>query len=159
MSADPRPESRSRFRPSRAIATGVGVIWLSVLVWLVASSANPVTVNRAQVAIAAAQGAVVSGTVVDESAGRVQIVEVLSQGADAGEPVTQGAEISIGDLSRSGSCKNGQRYLFPLGRRGSAFAVMPTNLPGGTPLVYPDTEDARRQVADVLSGMQKEAAG
>jgi hypothetical protein len=138
---------------------GVAAVWLSALVWLVAGSANPVTVNRAQVALAASHGIVISGTVIDETAGRVKVVEVFSQVAEPAQPVVPGDEILIGDLSRSGRCRSGQRYLLPLGRRGTAFEVMPTQLPGAIPLIYPDNDEARRQIADVLESRPKAAAG
>jgi hypothetical protein len=158
VSVAPKPESQSRFQPQRLAAVCVAAIWLCALIWLVASSANPVTVNRTQVTSAARRGVVISGMVVDEVAGRVKVVEVLAQEAEPTQPVAPGDEILVGELSRSGGHRAEQRYLLPLGRRGTAYEVMPTNLPGGTPLIYPDNDEARQQFADVLGARPNAAA-
>jgi hypothetical protein len=158
VSDAPQPESRSRSNLTRTVAAGVGVIWLGALIWLVANGANPVTINRAQVAEAASRGLVISATVIDESTGRVRVEEVLAQNAGDTEPLAKGTEILIAKLSRSGSCKSGRRFVLPLGRVQNAYLVVPTNLPGQIPLIYPDTDDARQQVADVLARHQQRAA-
>lgn len=119
----------------RLAAVTAGLWWLGLLL-LAAGTANPVTLNRAQIL---SSTAVVIGTVLDVEQGTVQVTEQF-------HGLALPEEITVGRLTEAGA-KQGQSYVIPLsGLPPDELQVEQSPLPGHPPLIYPATEDAIRQL-------------
>ena len=121
-------------------AVSVAVSWWFVLGWLALVTANPVTLNRIQVKDA---DYVVTGTISDLAKGTVTVHKEWKQNAALDE-------ITVENLNEAGGKPN-TKYLIPLKSNADhEYRVVPTRLPGGTPLIYPATEAAINQLTDLL---------
>lgn len=120
-------------------AAVTAAVWWAALGLLAIGTANPVTLNRAQILSATA---VVTGHVVDAEAGTVR-VERQFHGIALPE------EITVEGLADSGA-RNGRTYVLPLsGFSPEELQVEPSRLPGQPRLIYPATEAALAQLAGI----------
>lgn len=141
-----RPARPGRGGPGPLVAAAsAAAAWLGFLALLAVRTANPVTVNRAQLLLSDA--VVVATPQPPGSQGRsvpLRIEQVL-----AGEGVP-------GSLRLSGAKPDrfppGGRYLVPLRETGRGFVVTPAPIDReGVPLVYPATPDAVQAAEKILA--------
>jgi hypothetical protein len=120
----------------------VFAVWFAFLVTLAVLSANPVTLNRAQIRRA---DLVVEATVETPSTGEWRIVRSWPEAPQLG------AVITIAGLGELG-VRAGETYLLPLERheRGAGFRIAPTPPPLSRPLIYPADDESRRQLEEIL---------
>jgi hypothetical protein len=117
--------------------------WVLTLFSLAWWTANPVTLNYRQIADSEF---VVSGTVVDVQAGRVDVDREWKRGEALQDVVVE-------NLSGSGAAA-GERYLIPLARgRGDGFEITETLIEDGKPLIYPATQEATSQLETILEAL------
>ncbi len=118
----------------------VATVWWILLGTLAFITANPVTLNRAQIRHAPV---LVTGVVDDLAGGKVR-VEKHWRGAENTEAMT------IENLRATGA-RGGEAYLFPLEptERGR-LRVVPAPLPNHQPLIYPAGAEAERQLKEIL---------
>lgn len=118
-------------------------VWFAFLVTLAVLSANPVTLNRAQIRRA---DVVVEATVEDPATGACRIERSWPEAPQLG------AVIRIANLGELG-VRTSETYLLPLERkeRGPGFRIVPTPPPLSKPLIYPAGDESRRQLEEILS--------
>lgn len=120
------------------------------LVWLAATTANPVTFNRQQLA---QSHVVVTAEITDQAQGRARVIQ---HWYGLGVP----EEITVRDLDQL-SVQDGRAFILPLTVEGPAtFHVTRAQLvivgPDGEPLrapayVYPASAEAESQLAQILA--------
>ena len=117
-------------------------VWFAFLVTLAVGTANPVTLNRAQIRHA---DLVVEATVEKLATGECRVVRSWPEAPQLGPVIT------VAGLSEL-SVQAGETYLLPLerGPRGAGFRVAPTPPPLSAPLIYPADDDSRRQLEEIL---------
>ncbi|MBW3542853.1 MAG: hypothetical protein KY476_21530 [Planctomycetes bacterium] len=128
--------------PTRLILLLIGLacLWWAFLAVLAVTTANPVTLNRAQFQEATH---VVTATVEDPAAGLIAVEREWKTAATL-------AQINVLNLS-STAAERGERYVLPLQRLGrTTYRVPPAPLPGNPPLIYPATDEALRQLKELL---------
>lgn len=118
-------------------------LWFVALVTLALQSADPVTLNRDQIRQA---DIVVEATIENIEAGRCRIEQTWPAGP-FDETITVGG---LADLAVSA----GQTWLLPLARQehGNRFHIVKSSPPLSAPLIYPATDESRRQLAAILAG-------
>lgn len=122
------------------IAVALALVWVGTLAWLAITQANPVTLNRDQVLRAEL---VVSARIDDIERGACTVEQ--QWGDD--EPLSS---ISVANL-RQTAAENGRAYILPLQHsRSDGFDVVEAHLPTRPFLVYPATDDALRQLQQLL---------
>ena len=127
--------------------------WVLSLALLVFRTANPLTLNTAQVKFSSW---IVEAGVRQLHPGKVEVVTSFRGSFEAG------AELTILNLDRV-PVEVGKHYLLPLvpgvdaNNRiiENAYLITPTGLPEQQPLVYPMTEEVRAKLQDLL----RESAG
>jgi hypothetical protein len=119
----------------------VGCLWVGFLAVLTLTTANPVTLNRAQLE---ASTKVTLATVVGE--------KTIAPVKNGNESPAELEDIQVLNLPQTGA-RIGQSYLFPLipakllGEAAEGdFLVTPTLLPNQTPLIYPDSPETTQQL-------------
>jgi hypothetical protein len=132
-----------------SLAIAAAAVWWVALIGMAIVSANPVTLNHAQLVQATH---VVMGTVLDPEAGRVRVEQDWK--------FRSPGEITVENLAETG-VRTGETYVLPLLALDGAdrFAVVAPRLPGfdedargervarfGPPQVYPATEEALDQL-------------
>jgi hypothetical protein len=127
--------------------------WLAALAFCAGLSANPVTVNRAQVLDAFQRGWLVEGHVLDVAAGRVRLQRSLADTSRSlASPLPE--EFVLANLSAAGA-RAGEAYLLPIvpALDGRLEIVAPSR--GGDdrplPLIYPAGPEAEQQLLGILS--------
>lgn len=134
-------------RPSRRLWFWPAVLlfaaWLVFLVTLAMLTANPVTLNRAQLRRAEL---VVEATVENLATGECRIVRTWPQAPQLGPVITVAG---LGELA----ARPGEAYLLPLDRngQGAGFHIALTPPPLSKPLIYPAGDESRRQLEQILS--------
>jgi hypothetical protein len=116
-------------------------IWglaLAAMAWL---TANPVTLNFHQIAVAPF---VVTATVEDPQTGRVTVEREWKHSRAL-------EDITIDNLNQTGA-RAGGRYLIPLAKaEGERYLVAETPIEGAAPLIYPATAEAISQLDAILA--------
>lgn len=143
MTSDRATAGAGRNKLGLLIAAGVlAAIWLSSLALLALRTANPVTVNRAQLLEA---DAVVVATPQPVKKGHVASLRVERSLAGSDLPVT----LDVGGIERE-RFSRAVPYLVPLRRTENGYVVTPAPTAlNSEPLVYPATDEAVR-VAEVI---------
>jgi len=148
-SGKPVPSSQSdssetpprRSRVFLITASVLAAAWGLSLALLALFTANPVMLNREQIL---ASPYVVTGTVAgDPSKGQVSVEREWKKHALAGT-------ITVDNLAAAGA-RSGIAYLIPLSRPDDAFRVTETPFSNGSPLIYPATPDALKQLQAILA--------
>jgi hypothetical protein len=134
-----------RFRRRFLIAAAVTAAWWAGLIGMVAFTANPVTINRRQLRNSMQ---IVTAEVVDAAEGKVKIVKVYSGGGLSGEHRVDGL--------RELGVRDGATYILPLTltARGNWQVTPLPDAPRGR-AVYPATDDALRQLAEILDAGER----
>ena len=120
-------------------------VWQLALLWMVWTSANPVTLNRKQIRDA---DWIVHVRVIDPKSGRFEVLETMKALGDFEQP----QEVTVRN-ARDLQLSSSSEFLVPLTRlslRSGDFEVTRTQLPGEIPLIYPWNDSAKRQLAAVL---------
>lgn len=143
------PPSARTSSPLAWIAFAVGALWVSSLLIMVLTTANPVTINIVQVHESTS---IVVAKVNSLYPGEIEVMEVLS-GPNPGKT------LAIRNLTET-PAQVGGTYLIPLipvteapKRMPNLFDITPTGIPGkmaesrGMPLIYPDTREAREMLS------------
>lgn len=134
---NPPASARRRFVLAAAVVLG----WWAVLVGMVAFTANPVTLNRRQVALS---DAVVKVEVLDVDSGRVNVLETWKR---RNVP----AELAIPNLA-AGGAKTGGTYLVPVRIAPDGGCRITRVLVGDeAPLIYPASDESVEQLELLLS--------
>jgi hypothetical protein len=129
-----------RSRTFLIVAAVLAACWGVTLSLLAYYTANPVTLNYDQVV---ASPYVVTGTVAgDPAAGQVTVEREWKKHALTGT-------ITVQNLAASGA-RSGKTYILPLSRPGEALRVTIIPFGDGTPLIYPATPDALKQLQTML---------
>jgi hypothetical protein len=123
--------------PLWAAAT-IAAAWLAALVVMAARTANPVTLNRAQLAKAEF---VATAKVVDRARGAVEVEDQWKNKA----PVS----LTLENLAQT-SAVDGQKYLIPISKAADGFRVTGSRLPNDAPLIYPATSESIDQLRQIL---------
>jgi hypothetical protein len=134
-------------RVGRLFAIFLIGVWLCALIWMAVATANPVTLNVAQIRLSATDGAIVKVTVLN-AAGRCRIEKLVTITAGLADDLSAGQEIDVRNLKQTGA-KVGSVYILPLLPSGEQFAVTETAL-FPVPLIYPDVPAADEQLAQIL---------
>lgn len=137
----PKHPPATRFTTAAIVATVLAAVWVIALIAMAVWASNPVTLNRQQVLRALQEGVVVRARVLDVDAGRCEALEQWPA-AEVGET------FEVANLKQT-EAEPGHIYLLPLLRTDTGFTVAPTLLPGGKPLVYPDTPEALAQLQEL----------
>lgn len=133
-----KPVARSR-RPL-IVAFAIAGVWISALLVLALTTANPVTLNRKQIR---ESDYVVTAKRTDPGA---QTLEVLKEWKRGEELET----VTIANLDRV-ELPADREFLVPLNSVGSGrYRITKTTLPNRVPLIYPATEEAKSQLAAIL---------
>lgn len=123
------------------IVAAVAVAWAVSLGGLALFSANPITLNPAQVRAARY---VVTATVSADQPDRVVVTKEWKQGEELGT-------IVVDDLRDAGAVP-GETYLIPLWRIGpNHYRVTALPKPDLPPHIYPAVPEAERQLAKILA--------
>ncbi len=126
------------------IAGSIAAVWVFLLAVLSLTTANPVTLNREQIA---SSTDVLTAVIQDHVEGRIR-VEKSWRGEVADK------ELVLPNLTHSGA-QSGDRVLVPLFFKNGHGMVTPSQLPGRVPLVYPATPEAERQLRSLLAGQNE----
>lgn len=144
-SAPPIDTATGRSQKFVALALAVG--WVAALAILTLVSANPVTLNREQIA----RSPVVVTALVEEAAGGRCRVE------RAWRPETIDGEIVVSNLAET-RAESGGRYILPLEPdQAGGYAVVPARLPRNPYLVYPANESAQAQLEQILAAQSADS--
>lgn len=146
MTADGPPRKTGRGRLGLLIAAAVlAATWIAFLVWLAVRTANPVTVNRAQLLMS---DAVVIATV-QPSGSSSRSVSLRIDKVLAGR--LESETLRVGGVE-PGRFSHGGRFLVPLRETDHVFVVtLAPVTQEGVPLVYPATDDALRAAEKILA--------
>jgi hypothetical protein len=136
-STEARPPFRSPVLLIAAIV--LAILWWIVLVLLAVFTANPVTLNRDQIAHSSH---VITGVVDDPSSGQVTVEREWKGKGLSGV-------ITVEDLAASGA-RQGGKYLLPLSRGAINWRVSETPRPASTRLIYAESPDAIAQLQSIL---------
>ena len=153
------PELHSPRITSRPAASllwlGIMIVsgWIAFIAFLTWTSSNPVTLNQLQVL----QSDLVVIGQVPVNTQSSQPVYVIEPVPNEPWPIPDRKSIHVANLPGTAALP-GRVYLFPLtreetGRRDSGiprFLVTPSHLPDGDPLVYPDSPQVRKRLAELL---------
>jgi hypothetical protein len=141
-----RPVKPGWGRTAWLVATAVlAAAWLGFLVFLATWTANPVTVNRAQLLLS---DAVVVATPQPPKP-QARSVSLRIEKVLAGKDVPEAFRVSGVEPARFSKAG---RYLVPVRETGRGFIVTPAPINReGVPLVYPATEDALRVAEKILA--------
>jgi hypothetical protein len=136
-------------RSRRALVFGFAALWILFLAGLALSTANPVTLNRDQILVARANGAVVIARIVSTKSGQFKVEEVLA--AAEGLPVefAPGRELKAESLSDAG-VKDGDRALLPVVVLPSGEVAI-ASTPIGTARAYPATTEVVTAVKQLMA--------
>lgn len=146
MTADGPPRKAGGGRLGLLIAAAVlAAAWIGFLVWLAVRTANPVTVNRAQLVTSdAVVIATVEPTQASSRSVSLRIEKVLAGQLD--EETLRVGGVEPGRFSAGG------RFLVPLRETDHGFVVtLAPVTQEGVPLVYPATDDALRAAEKILA--------
>jgi hypothetical protein len=142
-----RPEpSHDSDGPSRRVwlwpAVLLFAVWCVFLVSLAVRTANPVTLNRAQIRQA---DLVVEATVDTLASGECRVVRTWPEASQLGPRIVVAGLADLG-------VRPGSAYLLPLQRneQGTEFHIAPGPPPLSKPLIYPADDEARRQLVEIL---------
>lgn len=141
----------SWFRRRFLVAAVLVGVWWAALIGLVVLTANPVTLNQAQIRRAATNGSIVTAKVVDSEAGTVEIVKDWTAGDSRGR-------VTIDRLAESGA-RDGKTYILPLtteSQRGTV-RIAPAKIPSQPPPIYEATDEAVHQLTVILDSMKPRA--
>ncbi len=140
LTSVPQIDARLPLRRLKITITLV-LIWLLGLGLLAALTANPVTLNRDQIAESVV---VVTAEVEDANAGVVRVRKVWKN------PAWNSEKLTLRNLAETGAT-NGQILLIPVtAEDGDSYVVTPSKLPGHSPLVYPLTAESEQQLQSLL---------
>jgi len=138
-------------RPGFALRYGAGIVlavWVLSLAVMAVISANPVTLNRDQIAHSSF---LVTAKVIDRSLGTVDILKEWRRRA-----AVPSQSVTLSNLDQTG-VRNGETYLMPLSKRpDGTLMVTETRMANGRPLVYPDGDESRKLLTDLLSELAAE---
>ncbi len=127
----------------------MAVAWVLLLGALALWTANPVTLNREQLLLARANGAVVEVAVEDRANARYRVQEVLAKSDRLAAELTPGLSIQIDGLSPAAGDQEETLVVPMIPRDGAArFEVVPTAQ--GVPLTYPAAPQVKAEMAQLL---------
>lgn len=133
-----KPVARSR-RPLIAAFVIAGV-WISALLVLALTTANPVTLNRKQIR---KSDYVVTAKRTGPGAQTLEVLKEWKHGESLGT-------VTIANLERV-EMPADREFLVPLNSVGSGrYLITETTLPNRAPLIYPATEEAKSQLVSIL---------
>lgn len=138
MRNDESRRHRGVFTRSLAAACLLGVVWLSLLLWMTVTYANPVTLNLAQIE---ESDYVVEGHF-DESGEFFLVSRTWPENSAL-------TKIRLTNATEIHHVSDGE-YLVPVKTMGGRYFVTPSQL-RGKPLIYPVTEEALKQLEGALS--------
>ncbi len=144
MTADgPAPAGRGRLG-LLIFACGVATAWLAFLAFLAFRTANPVTLNRAQ--LLSSDAVVIASPLPGSGKSGINTLRVEKVLAGVGVPdAVRFGVVEPERFSQAG------RYVVPLRESEGGYVVTPTPPAlNGVPLVYPATEDAVRAAEEIL---------
>lgn len=124
-------------------------IWWGVLIVLVIWTANPVVLNRRQLM---QSDCVVTGILLDAPPGTVRVLKVWRGGL----PQTEIHVVHLKDRVRVADRKGhrprpGEKYVFPLKRRGTnSYLVTPRTPEETSGVIYPATPAVREQLREMF---------
>lgn len=137
----PEHPPATRFTTAAIVATVLAAVWMAALIAMAIWASNPVTLNRQQVLHALRDGVVVRARVLDVATGRCEAIEQWPA-AEVGDT------FEVANLKQT-EAEAGHTYLLPLLPSDGGYAVAATLLPGGMPLIYPDTPEALAQLQEL----------
>ncbi len=143
LTTDPLTDSKSRWRLLAAVT--LGVVWLTGLAVLAWSTANPITLNQDQIQRSTR---IVIGRLDEERNSFVVEDEwIANERFQSPVVITNLADTRL---------QAGERYIVPLQRdsertreNATVWEVTPSRLPTREPLVYPATDNARKQLESI----------
>ena len=141
--ANPDTSVATRARDARLLLPAIltAVAWLALLISLAVMTASPVSLNQVQIAQA---DCVVTGIVVDKTAGILQVVREW-KGCQLPPAIV------VDNLTGTDALTGG-KYLIPLAVAGGVYRVAAVPPPAGNrPLVYPATDETRDQLQRLLA--------
>lgn len=130
---------------------GLAALWVLFLGGLTYWTANPVTLNRDQILLAQATGAVVVAEVIDAQAGRVRISDVLSVAEGLPVEMAIGNELFVPELTAF-EVRTGDRVVLPLVPRIGRNEVVIAPTRGGSVQAYPAETGVVQDVKQLLAG-------
>ena len=146
-----RPASRGRL----VIAVCVFVVWGMALVSLAMLTANPATLNRAQIEQA---DVIITGRIVDTQQGTVAVEQTWNSRIERMEQTAR-KQITVRNLAET-NARNGSSFLLPLSQMASGvYAITQPQLPGQRDKrsaanvqrrIYPATGDVLTQLQEIL---------
>lgn len=138
MRNDESRPNRGVFTRAMAAACFLGIVWLSLLLWMTVTYANPVTLNLAQIEE--------SDYVVEGQFDETGELFLVSRTWPENSALTK---IRLTNSTEIQHPSDGE-YLVPVKTMGGRYFVTPSQLQG-KPLIYPATEDALRQLEGVFN--------
>ncbi|MCA8997627.1 MAG: hypothetical protein KDA80_11595 [Planctomycetaceae bacterium] len=145
-SASPLASTSSSFnRPPESVFWGaavIGFLWFLALGWLTFTTANPVTLNIAQLKSAPL---IIVAKAVDISQGQIEVQEALK--GPSPDNLSQVRQLEVT------GAEPGSTYIIPLERSaGGRWQV--AAIPDGRRLVYPAEEQVVEKCRDILATME-----
>jgi hypothetical protein len=132
----PRPHSRGPLIFSSALA----IVWCAILIAMAWLTSDPITLNRDQILGA---DFVITGRVEsDPAAGEVTVLREWHKNALSGTIHVE----NLGDVR----VRTGQTYLMPLSHAPTGYRITEARLANSALLVYPATQEAVRQLEQIL---------
>jgi len=118
-------------------------VWFVFLATLALRTANPVTLNRAQIRNA---DLIVEASVEKLATGECRVVQSWPEAPQLGPVITVEG---LADLS----VRPGEAYLLPLQRseQNGGFRIAPAPPGMSKPLIYPADDESRRQLEEILA--------
>ncbi len=135
----------------RSLIFGLAGCWILFLAGLAFMTADPVTLNRDQLLLAQATGAVVVAEIVDPRSGKVQVREVLSIAAGLPVDVAEGTELTIPGLAGM-ELRTGKKFVLPLILPAGSENLVPAPTRQGPGQAYPAQPDVVQDVKQLLAG-------
>lgn len=131
-------QSKRKFAPALLAAVLLGSVWLSALLWMTVTYANPITLNRHQIL----NSNFVARGHFDEKLRNFKVIEVWPKDAIKEDSLRFRNILELFPES-------GQEYLIPVVRKEQAYYATASRMKG-RPLIYPVNEESLKQLQDIL---------
>lgn len=129
------------------VAVFLAAAWVIVLGVMSVLTANPVTLNRAQILEAAE---ILTVQVEDARSGLVRVEKSWKGAIDDDQ-------LRLRNLNET-AARSGDRLLVPVSAVSDGWIITRSKLPGDPPLVYPASEDAEQQLRRLLNEVRRPSA-
>lgn len=135
------PSNEAAARHRLLVVVALFVTWLAGLGFLSVVTANPVTLNRDQIAESIV---ILAAEIQDAKTGLVTVRKTWKN------PAWKAEKLTLPNLLETGA-SNGQILIIPITSKGDdSYRVTPSKLPHQPPLVYPMTPESERQLLSLL---------